>query len=227
MNMHDLTFSVWIPLQLTALVGLVLIQLTTLFGGLTRGRVWYAFTLSWSILAFSSCLLFISGQQPTSINGKVPNLIVCSVQTALMYSGYTLVVAMLLSLSLELYWKILSIYSQDKIVFETQLASSAWLIIAPYGSWCLMTTIFLVIHINLDSRFPWGGYRMIIVFAVQPLVRRAYYILLASGPLTVAVVFGSQTDILSVWAALPCAGLAKLQSMVDRLRITRELKNQQ
>ncbi|KAF9254556.1 hypothetical protein L218DRAFT_1009553 [Marasmius fiardii PR-910] len=78
-------------MELTALVGLILIQITALGGGLARGRCWYGFINSWIILSFSGSLLFISGQVPTP--DKVPNHSVCLIQAALMFSGFTLLKA--------------------------------------------------------------------------------------------------------------------------------------
>ncbi|KAF9254023.1 hypothetical protein L218DRAFT_1058289 [Marasmius fiardii PR-910] len=132
MGNYQLSFRVWIPLQLAALVGLVFIQLTAFLGRLTRGRVWYSFMASLVIFCISNCLLYIGGQQPANPQQE-PNQILCVAQAALVYSDSTLVTLA---------------SSRNKMVLE-QCARSPLLLALPYVLWCILIIIYLT-----NQNFP-------------------------------------------------------------------------
>ncbi|KAG7086944.1 hypothetical protein E1B28_002861 [Marasmius oreades] len=156
---YRISVTFWIPMHFTSLAGIILIQLTTWFARLVRGRVWYGFMTSLAIFCLSSCLLYISGQQPTSDLDQAPNYFLCLTQAALVYSDEPLAIHMLLSLLLELYWKVSSAHSQNgKTLEKHKRASSPWLLILPYASWCLLTIAFLVFGLRNPSKVVFSGH---------------------------------------------------------------------
>ncbi|KAG7086940.1 hypothetical protein E1B28_002857 [Marasmius oreades] len=161
--------TLWVPLQLTSLAGIIVIQLTTSFGHLVRGRVWYGFMISLAIFSLSTCLLYISGQRPTN-KQQAPNHLICLAQAVLMYSIEPLSFAMLLSLFIkvkcltttidtrtndwfsELYSQIRSsTRSQNRETLEKR-AGSPLLLIFPYGSWCLLVITYITFGLLNPSK---------------------------------------------------------------------------
>ncbi|KAF9254869.1 hypothetical protein L218DRAFT_951216 [Marasmius fiardii PR-910] len=195
---YKASVTIWIPMQATSLAGLILIQLTTLFGGLVRGRVWYGFMVSMTMFSLSSCLLYISGQQPSN-KQQEPGYRICLAQATLVYSVEPLAIAMLMSLFFE------------------RRASSPWLLVLPYGFWCFLMIAYLDFGL-LDPRKPnlqlyhfrdtCAGNNdsgcITIIFAVQDHVPLIYHVIAQAGgqiasshsdgnlPLVVTIVFGTQ-----------------------------------
>ncbi|KAF9254915.1 hypothetical protein L218DRAFT_951187 [Marasmius fiardii PR-910] len=297
MDGYQLSFILWTPLQLTALVGFLLIQLTTFFGGLFRGRVWYCFMLSFTIFCFSNCLLYIGGQQPENSQQLEPNHALCVAQATLVYSDNSLkplrTMLTMLSLFLELYWTVLSVGSENKMALERRAKSPLFCITKPsnvkiglvmpycslYGELVPRTFTFVTTLIPLAATMILLANRqhaplptvmiasrlvktskgstpsptlrehtvvfirfaiiwitglvsvifMMILLAVDPSPKYCMYnyVVRTIVPWIVMVVFGSQRDILLVWAAVACRVLKRLQSATKICRQRDEVKDSQ
>lgn len=81
---HNRFIFAFISMQLIGACLLAVILLTALISQhVKRHSTWYSFIASWIFSSLCCCLLFLAGQQI----GGPPNIILCTIQGALIYAA--------------------------------------------------------------------------------------------------------------------------------------------